>query len=91
MTEAELAKALSGRTPEQFVARWLAVSEMSAALGVEALIADHEVEGALADRKLEVWQILAPHMRAGARTWSELHDALTPEEHARVENLLNGP
>lgn len=90
MTEQELARALIGRTPQDVLARWLAVEEMTSTMGVQALTLDHEVETALNNRKLEIALILAPHMKAEARSWSELHDALSEEEHDQLEALLKG-
>jgi hypothetical protein len=88
VTEEELAKALTGRTPAESVARWMALTEMEWEVGVEAVRVDFEIEGTRQDRQLEVWKILGPHMKTGARTWRELHDALSPAEHDRVEDLL---
>jgi hypothetical protein len=89
VTETELAAFFSRRTADEWIARWLAVDEMASALGVEAAFIDIEIEGKITDRKLEVGTILAPHMKAGARTWGEIHDALSPEEHDQVEALMS--
>jgi hypothetical protein len=88
VTEQELAGALRPPTQEEFLAHWLALSEMERDVGIEAVGVDLEVERAQTDRQLEVWKILAPHMKAGARSWRELHDALSPQEHDQIEDLL---
>ncbi len=89
MTEQELAQAVSGRTPDEFLAHWRAVGKMTEAIGVEALVADHEVESAIFDRKFQIWRILTPHMKAGATNWRQLHDALSSEEHEQIQRLLS--
>jgi hypothetical protein len=88
VTEQELAGALRAPTPEEFLAHWVALDEVEREVGMEAVSADLEIERTRTDRQLEVWNILAPHRKAGARTWRELHDALSPDEHDRVEDLL---
>jgi hypothetical protein len=88
VTEKELAKALTGRTPAESAAHRMALVAMEWEVGIEAARVDFEIEGARQDRQLEVWKILGPHMKAGARTWRELHDALSPDEHDRVQDLL---
>ncbi len=90
MTDTELAQALTGRAPDEVVARWIALAEVRSALGDDALATDFDIEGRSADRKLQVFEILAPHMKAGARTWAQVHDALSLEEHDQVEALLKG-
>jgi hypothetical protein len=84
----ELAAALTGRAPAESAARRMALVEMEWEVGIEAVRVDFEIEGARQDRQLEISNILAPHIKAGARTWRELHDALSPAEHAQVEDLL---
>lgn len=88
MTEEELAEALTGRTPAECVAHWMALIEMESEVGIEAVGADFEIEGRRRDRQLEISNILTPHIKAGARSLRELHDALSPDEHDRVEDLL---
>jgi hypothetical protein len=88
VTEEQLAEALTGWTPAESVVRRMALTEMEKEVGINAVGVDLEIEGVRQDRQLEVWEILGPHMKAGARTWRELHDALSPDEHDRVEDLL---
>lgn len=90
MTERELAQIIRGRSTEEFVQRWVALAEMTEHLGLEAVLTDFTLEGQENDRKYEVWQILVPYMKAGVHGWHDLHEALTPEEHERIEALIRG-
>ncbi|MDP8955091.1 MAG: hypothetical protein M3N37_09315 [Actinomycetota bacterium] len=88
MTELELAEAIRGRNEGEVLDRYASLAEMSDALGLEALALDFEQEGRENGRKYEVWQILIPYMKAGVHGWHDLHQALTPEEHERIEALI---
>lgn len=88
MTELELAEAIRGRSEGEVLDRYASLAEMSDAFGLEALALDFEQEGRENDRKYEVWQILIPYMKAGVHGWHDLHQALTPEEHERIEAII---
>jgi hypothetical protein len=88
VTEEQLAEAMTGRTPAESAAHRMALTEIEWAVGINAVEVDLEIEGARQDRQLEVWKILGRHMKAGARSWREIHDALSPAEHDQVEDLL---
>lgn len=88
MTEQELAEAMKGRSTDEVVQRFAALAEMADALGLEALVLDFEQEGQDNDRKFQAWQILIPYMRAGVDGWHDLHQALTPEEHERLNDFI---
>jgi hypothetical protein len=88
VTEEELAKVLPDPTPAEWLTHWMALSEIEREVGIEAVRADLEIEGGRRDRQFEVLKILARHGKAGARSLRELHDALSPAEHAQVEELL---
>jgi hypothetical protein len=87
VTEEDLAKALTGRTPAEYGTHWMALLEIEEEVGIEAVGVDLEIEGGRRDRQFEIWQILARHRKV-ARSLRELHDALSPAEHAWVEELL---
>lgn len=85
----ELARAATGRSPGEVLQRWQAIEEMEAAIGPDAAVLDFEAEHPERDRKDAIWEILLPHMKGGTSSWQALHDALTPEEHERVEDLMD--
>lgn len=57
-------------------------------MGFAAVVADEGIEGNAAERKFEAWQILMPYIKAGVAGWHDLHEALTPDEHQRIEALI---
>lgn len=89
MNADELARALAARGPAAMLERWSALEEMEATIGPDALEVEFKAEGAEQDRKEAISAILIPHMRSGASSWQELHDALTPDEHERAEDLMD--
>lgn len=90
MNAGELARAATGRSPAEVLQRWGAIAEMAAAIGPEAVALDFEAEHAERERKDAIWAILLPYTEGGVSSWQQVHDALTPEEHRRVDDLLDG-
>lgn len=56
---------------EQMVRKWVTLSEV----GYPAM----ELESERAGRRSELWTIFAPYMGPGAKTWTEIIDALSDE------------
>jgi hypothetical protein len=41
-------------------------------------------------KRLAIWEIFMAYMRDGARSWSELQQALTPEDFDRITAICDG-
>lgn len=88
MRPEELARGATGRSPAEVIQRWLAIEQMEAAIGPDAVALDFEAERAERKRRDAIWDILLPHTKGEVSSWQQLHEALTPEEHCRLDDLL---
>jgi hypothetical protein len=46
-----------------------------------------QLDGERMDEKVNVWEVLTPHMGAGAKTWREIEDALTDDDRKRLQAI----
>lgn len=87
MTPAELREAL--QHPSSLVDQLLGLYQTEQELGLEGVLADVEVEQTMARRRMSIIEAIVPAMKAGAVTWDEVHDALTDEQHATIQAVID--
>jgi hypothetical protein len=68
-------------------------AEETAANRFDATPIDHaamELEVGRLRKRLAIWEICLDHVRAGARTWTDVQQAMTPQDIDRIDAICDG-